>query len=698
MTGIYHIPERVYRETEQHSKDVTAYLAGDLSEEMFKSRRVPRGIYGQRQDGLYMVRVRVAGATLTAPQLRRLAGLSRNYGSGKLHLTTRQDVQLHEVYIRETPEVLDKLLEVGLTPAGGGGNTIRNVTSCAHGGLTADEVFDPRPYAVAVTNYFLQFDSSYHMPRKLKIAFSGCGEDCALAGINDLGFIAREQDGQRGFRVFVGGGLGANSRSADLFRDFVPASEVLRIVEAVKRLFDRHGDRRNRHRARLRYAVERLGVEAFQQELEKEWEQARIDGIPDLSVPDLSERLPSESNGITGGEPTEGKFHQWKERVVHPQRQDGYSRAEIMLIRGDISSGDAIRLADLAERYGSGELRTDQRQNLFLPWIPDEFLGEVYRQLSKSDGELTGDSAAPWMIACKGAATCRLGLCRSQDLMAAISDEAEASDLDTNIFSSLKIHISGCPNNCGQHSIADLGFFGGARRQDGQSYPMYHLVAGAERNSDGTTLSEIHDSIPAKNVPEFVVTLLRDYQENGFGEIGFSEYWQRRGEQYALKRLPEFQDVPDYSADPKFYRDWGLLEDFSLADRGEGECGAGVIEMVAAELKRSEKLWRRATRARDGSEEQQDFLMKSVVAGAGGLLLTRGKEKQDPVEVLGKFTDVFIRSGLTDPKYEALLVQFGGLLHGERDIPQADPETVRDFLDHLQALFDRMDASLNFRD
>ena len=698
MDGIYQIPDRVYRETEQHSKDVRAFLENNLSKDLFKSRRVPRGIYAQRQDGLYMARVRVAGATLATHQLRQLAELSAEFGNGKLHVTTRQDMQLHDLYIEDTPEVMEQLLEVGLTPAGGGGNTIRNVMACSHGGLAADEVFDPRPYAVAVTDYFLRFDDAYHMPRKLKIAFSGCPADCVFTGVHDIGFLARRRNGVRGFRVFIGGGLGADSRSADVFRDFVRDTEVLRIVEAVKRLFDRYGDRRNRHRARLRYTVERLGPGEFCRQLEREWTKTRRGGIPDLELPAFQTNVPTRGAEIADEERADDEFHRWKKRAVKSQKQDGYSYVKVLLARGDISAEDALVLAALADNHGNGEIRIEQHQNVLLPWIPTVDLPEIYRGISGSSGELTGSQATPWIAACKGAATCRLGLCRSQDLVEAISREVQRTDLDPEVFASMNLRISGCPNNCGKHSLADPGFFGGARRQNGQSYPVYHLVAGAESRANGTNLSDKFVSLPARRIPKFLVAILQDFHRTSNGETDFAVYWQQRGKRYAFDIAEDYQHVPAYSEDPAFYRDWGILEDFTLAGRSDGECGAGVIELVANELKRAERYWRKANKARAGSEEETDLLAKAVITGAGSLLLITGREPNDPEEVLKAFGRSFINTGIAETKYRNLLDGILQMLHGENGTAGLESGCVREFLDHIQEIFDRMDASLNFRD
>src|SRR5450759_588506 len=260
---ICRLPDELAQDIEQHAQDVQRFLKGELSASILKSRRVPRGIYEQRQNGSFMVRVRVPGGAISAGQTRALAVVASRYGGGTLHVTTRQDIQLHDVQIGPTPDIMRELFRAGLTSKGGGGNTVRNVTACPYAGICPAERFDVTPCVVAVTEYLIGLPGSYNLPRKYKIAFSGCGADCALARVNDLGFIASVRDGVPGFSVYAGGGMGAESRVGDRMEEWVPAAEVIRIAEAVRRLFDRLGDRGNRRRARLRFAMERVGAGEF---------------------------------------------------------------------------------------------------------------------------------------------------------------------------------------------------------------------------------------------------------------------------------------------------------------------------------------------------------------------------------------------------------------------------------------------------
>lgn len=697
MNTTYSIPRNVMKDLERHARDVERYLAGELSHDMFKARRVPRGIYEQRQNGLYMVRVRVAGGSLWASQAHRLAELSRRYADGKIHITTRQDIQLHQVKIEDTYAIMKGLLEVGLTPYGGGGNTVRNVTSCANGGFARDEVFNTQPYALAVTNYLLQFESSFNLPRKFKIAFSGCQDDCALAGVNDLGFVARFKGGKPGFAVYVGGGMGTRSRAGDLYKEFVPVEDTLRIVEAVKRIFIRYGDRRNPHRARLRFVVERLGVDKFFSELEQELRRVTEEGVPDAIPVELE----------AGPRPPEGDplncvvdetgFEIWQKTAVRPQQQEGYFSVTVMLKRGDLPANDLDRLAELAKLHAGSQLRTDRLQNFIIPHIPAEHLKSVYHELQDFSVDVTGRlSSEALLVSCKGAATCRLGICRSQDLNAAISEAAVAAGIDQSVFSEVEIHTSGCPNNCGQHAIAPLGFFGAARINEGRSYPSYFVVVGGRTGRDGTALSQPVIQLPAKNIPGFTVELFKDYMNSQHRHKGFLAYWEEGGRKLALKLAEKYSDLPSYEYAPEFYRDWGSDEDFSLAGRGPGECGAGIFELIAQELKKAERAYSVAQDASVNPTQRAQHLLQTVTLAAGALLVTKGIEPGNPDVSAKGFEDHFIDTGIASERYRDLLVLTRLALRGNEQLLLDQVETVRSFLNEVQQLYDAMDASLNF--
>ena len=697
MGSTFLLPEYVREETGNHTAEVEDYLAGRLSEEMFRSRRVPRGIYQQRQPGLYMVRVRVPGGYLEAEQARQLARVCRQYTGGNLHFTTRQDAQLHGVPIEATPQILEQLLEKRLTSLGGGGNSVRNITTCSHSGTYTGGVFDPLPYAMALTGYLLPRKSSYNLPRKFKIAFSCCPGDGALARVNDLGLISRYRNGEAGFAVYVGGGMGSHSRAGDLFASFLPAGEIIRLTEALIRVFDRHGDRRNRQQARLRFAVERLGVNKFHREVAGEMEDVSREGVPD-AVPVGTDNHPLQHQ--TGQASDDGAtlpgYRSWKEKAVLEQKQEGFFSVLLPLKRGDLPAEDLLCAAEIAERFGASLLRVDRRQNLVIPHLAGNSLPEAYRKLQEMTVEVTGESSEPWMVSCKGAETCKLGVCRSQDLNEAISEAFDKEGLPPELFRELDFHVSGCPNNCGQHSAAGLGFFGAVRRSNNRSYPVYNLVANGGNGGQKFNLAETAAMIPARRVPTFTVELLKDFLNSAHRPAGFSAYWEEEGREKALTLADKYSRVPTHEEDPAFYRDWGSEEEFSLSGRTRGECGAGVVELIADELEKSEEAYRRA---KNSSENRARKLLEAVSTAAGALLVTRGTEPGHPDTALKEFERRFIEENLASEEHRDLLVLTRAGLRSSKTAEELIDrfEEVSGFLQEVQRLYDEMDASLNFK-
>lgn len=689
--GTYRISELVLEETRQHALDIERYESGGLSAEMFKSLRVPRGIYEQRQNGLFMVRVRIPGGLFRTGQARNMAQMSRQYGSGVVHVTTRQDVQLHEVSLRDTALVLDGLLSAGLSPLGGGGNTVRNITASPHSGLLEGEAFDTIPHAIALTDYLLGSRSSYNLPRKFKVAFSSGPDDTALARVNDLGFIAEVRDGRKGFAVYVGGGMGVSSRVGHLVTPFLPEEDVLRMAEAAVRMFDRHGDRRNRHAARLRFAVERLGLEAFLDELNREVQITREEGVPDL-VAVIPEGGPlPEGSPAPAPEALSQEAADWMATSVRAQKQTGLYVVTLHLGRGDLPADDLDRVAALSDRLGAGELRADRRQNLFIPHVPGNRLEELFDGLSGLSVDVFADRALPRIVACTGADTCRLGLCRSQDLADAISEAAGQAGVPAEVFDRVEMYISGCPNNCGQHGVANLGFFGGVRRAGSRSYPLYNVAVGGGDREGTFFLSGTELKVPARRVPRFTAALLRDYADRGDGT--FADYWDGGGSEVAGRLAEELSGVPAYGDEPEFYRDWGSSEDFSLAGRSQGECGAGVIELISEELKKSEQAYDRAL---EHPQEAGQALLEAVTTAAGALLVTRGIEPGDPDRSVKEFERHMIDGGLAPEIRMDLLMMARAELRRPKGLLDGHLEEVRAFLDEVQGLYDAMDASLNF--
>lgn len=672
----YALPPDLADDIDAYEGDVRRFLSGELPAPVFRAKRVPRGVYEQRENGTYMVRVRVAGGTLTSSQAERLAALSRQFGNGLLHVTTRQDVQLHDIAIGDTPAIMRRLMAVGLTSKGGGGNTVRNVTACPLAGICPSECFDVTPLAHAITEYLIPLVGSYNLPRKFKIAASGCAADCALAQVMDLGFLADVRDDQPGFRVFAGGGMGAHSRIADLLLDWVPVADAIRITEAVRRLFDQFGNRRNKHRARLRFVFEEMGLEAFRTHFQREMVRVAQEGVPRwqgrVAVnPDRS-RAPA-------GPP--GAQHRAGIRYL-PHRQDGFAAVPLQLPLGFLPADDLARLGELASRF-SGErgLRATPRQGLLMRSVETGDLAALAAELRQLSTDVLSSSPLERFVVCAGASTCRLGLCLARNAARACAEQLGRGAVTADTLAALEIHINGCPNACGQQPIGPLGFFGVAQRVDGRLLPAYRITLGGRCGAKGARLGIPVGQIPARALPDFVSELARDFQRGGGDGEGFGAYFDRMGQAHFAGLAERWGDVPRYVDRPEFYRDFGADEDFSLAGRGAGECGAGVFDLIHEDLRAAQK-----------AEEAFAILLPAARA----LLITQGVDTQDPDGVFREFEKHFVDRGLVSEEFRGLLTRARGHAQGWQDALRGAEDAAGRLLERVTLLYSTLDANLQF--
>jgi sulfite reductase (ferredoxin) len=663
---VLQIPETVAEDTAGYRGHVEEFLQAQTSPVAFRAYRVPMGIYEQRKAGHYMVRIRIGAGMVRPFQLERVAELSKTYGNGIIHVTTRQDIQIHEVNIEDTPDILERLLEVGLSSRGGGGNTVRNVTACPQAGVCPKEKFDVAPYAVAVAEYLLQDRSSFNLPRKYKIVFSGCSDDCAFASVADLGFFARIENGVEGFSVYAAGGLGSNPAVAVKIEDFVEGREIFEVAEAIKRLFDKHGDRSNKHKARLRYVLARLGAEEFVALYKKEREAVRADGLTG-KVPEIR------AIGSDSGQPEAAGDGEPQQANVMPEKVVGRYSVRLRLKNGDIPADDLIKIGQIAAQYGHGLVRTTQLQDLLITGVARADVDEVNRELSKLSIDVFGDGGLK-VVACAGAATCKLGLCLSRGLADAITNELRGSGTRGK-DSETVIRISGCPNSCGHHHIAGIGFQGRARRVNGRLMPCYDVVAGAEIGEGRARLAEKIGTVPAKRIPG----LLSEVLSGGAVETE------------RLRSLVEKHgDVTAESLPDDYYYDYGSSEPFSLAGRGPGECGAGVMDVMKLDVDEA----RDAVRAAPVDSEN---IYKAVVAAARTFLVTFGLEPKKDREIFAAFGKHLIEPGWVRPQTRELLDEAMDWRIGDRESLKDLLPEVRDLTKRVEELFLSLDANLKFR-
>ncbi|NIA06274.1 MAG: sulfite reductase, beta subunit (hemoprotein) [Actinobacteria bacterium] len=680
----FQLPQSITEDTLAYGQKVREFLDGQTRPAVFKAYRIPRGIYEQRQAGAFMVRVRVPAGMILPEQIQRLAELSRTYGNGVLHITTRQDVQIHQVKLKNTPIILESLLEVGLSSRGGGGNTVRNITACPRAGVCPNEAFDVRPYAIALSEYLLDSESSFNLPRKFKVAFSGCSQDCALASVTDLGFFAHLKDTTKRFSVYAGGGMGSNSRIAAKIKDFILAKEVFSVAEAMKRLFDQHGDRTNKHRARLRYVLERLGrdefIRLYQQQREK-LQQEHLQAPAIRSIISTSKASALSSSATTDKLPD--GYKNWRKINVLAEKKPGEFTIRLRLALGDISADDFEKIASLADMVGEGVIRTTQLQDLLLCQVREDDLPFVFAQLSGLKTDVL-TAHGPKLIACAGASTCRQGLCRSRGLATAIADKLRQTDLSIE-FGDEVIRISGCPNSCGHHLVGAIGLQGRAKRVGDRLVPCYAILVGGKAAEAEARLAEQVELIPAKNVPALVSDVL-----------GVGQPLGQAGKEQIAKIAAKYSHIPTIEEQPDVYRDFGDTEDFSLAGRGPGECGAGVMDVIQLDIDQAKQSLDRAKDAADG-KAKSEVLYKAIVAAARSLLITRGLEPKKDREIFTSFSEHLIEPGWIAQETKEFLDQALDYRLGDTDDISHLEKSVEGMLGRVEELFRSLDANLNFR-
>jgi sulfite reductase beta subunit-like hemoprotein len=557
------------------------WVAGEINDDQFRAQRLRRGIYTQRQAGVHMIRTKIPGGILTARQMDALADIADDFGGGKGHLTTRQNIQYHFVPLAQVPDVLHRLADVRLTTREACYNTVRNVTACPLSGLLEDEVFDVQPYARQVAFAFLHQELTDSLPRKFKIAFSGCKDDCMLGAIHDIGLRAVIRDGRRGFRMVVGGGLGPLPVEANLLDEFVPVERLVSRCEAVIRVFNKHGNRKNKNMARLKFVVRARGFDWVREQIEKEYEDIIANGgIPTPEV------IPDGFGGFQAAPPplgtgellpvigqnghTEPQYEKWLETNINEQKQPGYAIVTVKIAQGNLSGTQMHALAGIARDAGDGLLRVTVDQNLVLAYMPLRSLPRVYAALRQIGLADSGAHEIDDVTTCPGAYSCNLALTKSMTLGAALAEEVRAHR--DPLIRKLNIKISGCPNSCGQHWIADLGFYGNARKIEGKEVPYYQMLLGGGYDSSGIMRFGLAiQSIPARLAPIAVRRVLEHYQANRIDSESFREYVLRH--KVETFRLITNDLVKPPELNPEMYRDWGDEVEYSL-QLGRGECAS----------------------------------------------------------------------------------------------------------------------------
>ena len=612
-------------------RKIKLFRDGKLDEEKFRSLRLARGVYGQRQQGVQMIRIKLPYGKVTVPQLLRIADVSDEYSTGNLHLTTRQDIQIHFVSLDRTPELWAELERDQITLREACGNTVRNITGSATAGIDPDEPFDVSPYAHAMFEFFLRNPICQEMGRKIKIAFSSSEKDTALVYMHDLGFIpkTKREDGKdiRGFKVYLGGGLGAQPFLAHLSHEFLPEDQLLPFTEAVLRVFDRHGERNSRHKARLKFLLAKLGLENFLQLVEQErlslphanipvkYESEPTPMVPksDKTVLDLHKELLTDSDYLF-----------WKRTNVFEQKQPGFFGVYLKVQNGNIRTPEARKLAHLIKQFSGSELRLTINQGALIKFVPEENLPALYAGLKPLGLVDPGFDTIADITSCPGTDTCNLGISNSTNIARELESiiQKEYANLITD--ATIRIKISGCMNGCGQHSIANIGFHGSSIKTPKGVAPALQLLLGGGTTGDGTgRVADKVLKIPSKRAPLVLRTILDDYQANALDGEYFNDFYDRLGEKYfyaLLKPLTDLTTLQDTD-----YIDWGQEAGYST-EIGVGECAGVVIDLVSTLLfEAEEKLdWAKSSLEQKRWSDSIYQSYSALVSGAKALLLEKG--------------------------------------------------------------------------
>ncbi len=573
--------DRIVREDiELFRQAANRYSSGELNDDQFRPHRLRRGIYGQRQPGVHMVRTKIPGGIATADQFSALASIAEDFGGGKGHLTTRQNVQYHFVPLADVPALLHRLADYRLTTREACYNTVRNVTACPLSGLLPGEPFDVQPYARTVAFAFLHKELTDSMPRKFKIAFSACKEDCMLTSIHDVGLRAVIRDGRRGFRMVVGGGLGPLPSEAKLLHDFVPAEELVSHIEAVLRVFNKHGNRNNKNKARLKFVLRERGFDWVQEQIARELEEIRAHG--GIAAPEC---VPEGFGGFQSAPPPRGTgtdlpladapaidpaYDEWLETNVREQKQHGYAVVTVRTPQGNLTSRQMRGIAELSRQTGDGLVRISIDQNVHLGYIPLRNLKRVYAALRLLDLAEARAGEISDITTCPGAYSCNLALTKSMNLGSALAETVQR--FDDPAIRSLAINVSGCPNSCGQHWTGDLGFYGNARKINGREVPYYQMLLGGGLDSEGILrFGMAIQSLPARLAPVAVERVLDHFLAHRQEAESFRGYVLRFKVETFRSLIADLAK-PD-ADDPDMFRDWGDEVAYSL-QLGRGECAA----------------------------------------------------------------------------------------------------------------------------
>jgi len=652
----------VERDIIELERKIKEFRDGKVPDEKFRSLRLARGIYGQRQKGVQMVRIKLPYGKMTLAQWKRIADVSDEYATGNLHLTTRQDIQIHFVSLDRTPQLWEELEKDSITIREACGNTVRNITASDQAGIDPEELFDVTPYAHAAFEYFLRNPICQDMGRKFKIAFSSSDKDTGFAFMHDLGAIprVREVNGkiQRGFKILIGGGLGAQPFLAKTTHEFLEEDKLIPYLESILRVFDRHGERTSRHKARMKFLIQKIGLDAFNELVAAEqtalpYHSYPVDtaGYDNFVLPtyELPVDVPAIKNPY--------KFEIWKKTNLMPQKQQGYFAVYVRVPIGDIHSDVSRRLIEKLRPVIADDVRVTVNQGLQFRFVKPEHLEYVYAVLESENLAEPGFGSTADITACPGTDTCNLGISSSTGISKVLSEVIDEEYPEFLYNKEISIKISGCMNSCGQHGMAAIGFHGSSLKAKGKVLPALQvLIGGAVLGAGEARIADKVIKVPSKRGPDVLRYLLNDYKTNAKEAETFTDYTARLGERYFYELLKPLADLETLLDED--YVDWGHSEKYSTAI-GVGECAGVMIDLVATLIMEAEEKVDLAKECLDNKAWADGIYhaYAGFVHTAKALLLNQGIQCNTQTGIIRDFDIHFVQKG-----YFSELVSFSELV------------------------------------
>lgn len=706
---MYRIPSTLNGDLDYTQSLIDQFKAGEIQAGQLKSNRVPMGIYEQRKNQHYMLRLRCAGGLVTPEQLAKIAFVGHQLSTSHLHVTTRQEIQIHNVDIEDAIPALKKLEKVGISSAGGGGNTVRNMMVDDRSGLTADEEFDVYPYVEELTSRLIAEKDSFTMPRKYKVAIDTSVATANYSYIADLGLQARIKDGQRGFRVLIAGSAASNAHTGWEVFDFLPEKDLYRAAKALKNWFHKYGNRRNRHKARMRYVFYKYGTEEAKRLYLEEFEELKKDGSIDFKAPALplehhkpsfsplsekevksEERRVKNSSDFFDSE----AFETWKRRYAHKQTnaeglKENLWYAYIPLRHGNNSTDFFAEVAEYLGNYGNDVIRFTKKEQIQVRNIPEEYLTNIYAFFKKLGVyQIDYPVVVTNLTCCTGADTCRLGICLPKGAIDGIAKQLLNSNLNLDAIPDFELRMNGCTNICALATWGDLGFSGRVGRVGDDPYPAYTIWLPVKGKHE---IDLQQGYIAAKKIPAFVEDYLRDVIAEQANYADYYDYVAKRGVNIVKDLIAKYKEVAPYSEEPDTFFDFGDDEKFSLIKYGKAECSAGLFDIIEIDQDTIREKRKEVEQLEDTSKIEK--LLHDIVFSENRMLLvTRGLDPRTDDDVYNGFEKEFIAAGIIPKKFKVLTDK----ARNNESLISEKP-LIDELADLLNDLYQNMDDSLQFK-